>query len=652
MSSAQALEDHIADVSQDSIVFRGAKRGLVTQVAENVADATLEEAMQGASDLNVEVRDDKYKALNSGLFDTRFFCVIDGVSFRYTELSLVSQYLLRVSFEHALIAEMREHTGNVTAIRGNVTRAEFILSMLRELKLPFRFICPELHHKQKTPAPEQVKESHEVQTGGQTVASSLGEVGRGPQLDHSKLTVKHAPMTAAQAKIINDAYAGAQSVSASTLAIEAMIVSLIQESDVSDLNSGPGERGPFSMIDSTVAGIRSKSGGGSIDPHNTKEVAEHYITAGFTGAGGANALARQNPTAAPHTIASSVEGPKVEYPASWDGEAKAITAALGGGGSIAGAGAGGETVPLGTTTVQSIKTATFEFSRGKPGEPEDTYTCALRLAEEVGWRFFIVGERDIYFVNDEDLLKAAPRYVITPKTLGLTEDLTFDWEAGNRRIIEGGRKVLKPSEGTLNVRADRYAAPPGTVIALEGWGPADGKWLVDSPTRSLYDAQTTIHIRTPQKPLEEPKATASTSPEELTGTSGGTAEGSAGETGNAGTSASRAVEKKLASEHPELQPGVRKVVAIILTQFPELTITSTTGGTHATHSLHYEGRAADLAGANMDAIGTWIAKNLTSMLTEGIHNPTLAVKNGKAVNGPVFYAEVWAGHVDHIHVGV
>lgn len=642
--ATQALEDHIADVSQDSLIFKGAKRGLITQVAENVADAKLEETMKGASDLSVEVRDHGYELLNSGLFDTRFFCAVDGANYRYTEVSLVSQCLLRISFEHALIAEMREHTGNVTAVRGKVTRAEFILSMLKELRLPFRFICPELHKTQRTPAPEKFKESQEVATGGQSATSNLADVGRGAALDTKGLTVKGVAMTSAQAQILTDALEGAAAQSAPTLSMEAMVVSLIQENDVSMSKPGnSGDRGPFSMIDSTVAGIQKQDGSGTIDPYNTREVAEHYVTAGFAGSGGSNAIARKEPSAASNVIASKVEGPAAVYPSSWNGEAKKIVAAF----SSGALGLAGISAPEGTTTAESVRTATFEFSRGKPGEPEDTYTCAIRLAEEVGWRFFVVGKGDIYFVNDNDLLKAEPRYTITPGTLGLTEDLTYDWEAGNRRVIEGGRKVLKSSEGTLNVRADRYAAPPGTVLELEEWGPADEKWLVDTVERSLYDAGTTIHIRTPQKPLEEPKATQSTTPE--VGTAG---TGELAAEGGAGTAASRAVEKKLSAEHPELQPGVRKIVAVILTQYPQLQITSTTGGNHVPNSYHYQGRAADLAGSNMDAIGTWIQQNLASRLTEGIHNPTLAVKNGQIVNGPVLYAAVWEGHKDHIHVAV
>lgn len=642
--ATQALEDHIADVSQNSLIFKGAKRGLITQVAENVADARLEETMKGASDLSVDVRDHGYELLNSGLFDTRFFCAVDGANYRVTEDSLVSQYLLRVSFEHALIAEMREHTGNVTAIRGKVTRAEFIHTMLKELKLPFRFICPELRKTQPTPAPEKFKESQEVATGGQSATSNLADVGRGAALDTKGLTVKGAPMTAAQAQILSDALEGAAAQSAPTLSMEAMVVSLIQENDVSLSKPGnPGDRGPFSMIDSTVAGIQKQDGSGHIDPYNTREVAEHYVTAGFAGSGGSNALARKEPGTAANVIASKVEGPAAIYPSSWNGEAKKIVAAF----SSGALGLAGISAPEGTTTAESVRTATFEFSRGKPGEPEDTYTCAIRLAEEVGWRFFVVGKGDIYFVNDNDLLKAEPRYTITPGTLGLTEDLTFDRELGNRRVIEGGRKVLKSSEGTLNVRANRYAAPPGTVLELEGWGNADGKWLVDTVERSLYDAGTTIHIRTPQKPLEEPKATQSTTPE--VGTVG---TGELAAEGGAGTAASRAVEKKLAAEHPELETGVRKVVAIILTQFPEMSISSTTGGTHATHSLHYEGRAADLVGGNMDAIGTWIAQNLTARLTEGIHRPTLSVAKGQTVPSSYWGAAVWAEHANHIHVGV
>lgn len=105
--------------------------------------------------------------------------------------------------------------------------------------------------------------------------------------------------------------------------------------------------------------------------------------------------------------------------------------------------------------------------------------------------------------------------------------------------------------------------------------------------------------------------------------------------------------------HPELQPAISAIVATILKRFPGLAITSTTGGGHATNSLHYEGRAADLAAISsymLNAAG-WIKKQLGANLTEGIHNPNLSIKYGKEVDPSFWTAPVWADHLDHIHVG-
>lgn len=113
------------------------------------------------------------------------------------------------------------------------------------------------------------------------------------------------------------------------------------------------------------------------------------------------------------------------------------------------------------------------------------------------------------------------------------------------------------------------------------------------------------------------------------------------------------IEQELKRTHPELKKGVRIVTAVILAQFPGLTITSTTGGNHVSDSYHYKGRAVDLGGSSQEMLraAAWIAKFLTHILVEGIHNPNLSVKNHVHVDPSVF-AEVWEEHKDHIHVAV
>lgn len=102
-----------------------------------------------------------------------------------------------------------------------------------------------------------------------------------------------------------------------------------------------------------------------------------------------------------------------------------------------------------------------------------------------------------------------------------------------------------------------------------------------------------------------------------------------------------------------LKAGIAALVGKILAKFPGLSVTSTTGGTHAPGSYHYRGLAADLGGNPdlMNRAASWLAGNAKA-LTEGIHNPGLSVKDGVAVPSSFWGATTWAGHMDHIHVAV
>lgn len=105
--------------------------------------------------------------------------------------------------------------------------------------------------------------------------------------------------------------------------------------------------------------------------------------------------------------------------------------------------------------------------------------------------------------------------------------------------------------------------------------------------------------------------------------------------------------------HPEVHRGVATLVNLIRARWPQLQITSTTGGHHAPGSYHYKGEAVDLATGDtsyMHEAATWTHSHLERYLTEGIHNTGLSVKDGHAVDPSFWGATVWAEHANHIHV--
>lgn len=83
-----------------------------------------------------------------------------------------------------------------------------------------------------------------------------------------------------------------------------------------------------------------------------------------------------------------------------------------------------------------------------------------------------------------------------------------------------------------------------------------------------------------------------------------------------------------------------------------LTITATTNGGHVANSFHYRGEAFDAAGDpdKMNAFSRFVQENFGPSISELIHAPGYAIKDGQNVNGPSVYSRVWDGHRNHVHV--
>jgi peptidoglycan hydrolase-like protein with peptidoglycan-binding domain len=84
-----------------------------------------------------------------------------------------------------------------------------------------------------------------------------------------------------------------------------------------------------------------------------------------------------------------------------------------------------------------------------------------------------------------------------------------------------------------------------------------------------------------------------------------------------------------------------------------LTITSTTGGSHAPGSYHYRGMAIDIGGGYgaMNAAASYlITSGRYRGLIEGIHNPNLSVSNGRRVSPSFWGPATWGQHANHLHL--
>jgi hypothetical protein len=147
----------------------------------------------------------------------------------------------------------------------------------------------------------------------------------------------------------------------------------------------------------------------------------------------------------------------------------------------------------GTPTDRTVIKA-YQFTRGLPGKRENSWQTLQRLAEEVGWRCFVVGGV-VYFISEEQLFMSRARAEISIDFPGLV-NLSADWDAG---------KTI--AEAKVTIDADRWAFPPGSIIALRDLGPFNGRWLVSTVDRpDLFDPQTEITLTKPIARKHEPAA--------------------------------------------------------------------------------------------------------------------------------------------------
>lgn len=384
---------------------------------------------------------------------------LDGIVFRLVRVSRTGP-AVTLTFEDRVIYWLRRKKGTLRLSRESVTRAQFILRLLREIKAErVPFVCPDLNVRQPIDRADKMTDAKKKVT---TSKEDRGVSG--------SLTVKGVRATEEQRRIGQRVLAVADSLKASRKASIALMEACIVESEVKNLTHGHS---------TSVGVLQLLNIHGSVQKRMDVEwCVRLFLTKGFTGRGGAIKLAKSSMSAG--QIAQAVQGS--DYPTRYDEvrvEAeKWVDAYAGSGALVAESDASG-----GGTGYKS-----YMFARESN---EDSWTCMQRLAEEVGWSCFMIG-RSLYYMSEEDLFRRKTQYLIEPEDPAVL-NLSYD--------LDMGKAV---SSATLSVVAGRWKCPPGEPVLVEGFGPPDGRWLVVGWRRDYFSPVAEITLAQPGPEALEP----------------------------------------------------------------------------------------------------------------------------------------------------
>jgi hypothetical protein len=462
------VDDYLA-----KLLLRGSR--VQADVAARVVDGTLDLRIDEASQITLVFHDPGLAMLGKGLVTKGAQVKLGGLLFELVRVERTGK-LLALVFEDAYVAKYRGLARPVSAVRGRVTRVDFVRRLVTEQRgVDYLAGVPTAAPVARDKAGRR-QEPTDTMPGAQDLAPD------------ARLTVKGVTATAEQRDFIARVLAQGVRLKVPRVALVAAVETIIVESNARNLPGGHASSvGLFQQQNFAPWNRR--------DRMNPEQAATSFYEQALI-------VYRLRPQAGPGEIAWRTQQPREdlrdEYAKRGD-EAEAAVAAF-----------------TGTTGTEddpgTVATGKYVFRRGgdpdatgKP-EREDTWAATGRLAEEVQWRRFLVqrpGKRPTFvFAPDSWLIKGAPVTTIEPDTDGVL-DVSYTWDVG-----------LPVASATVRAAVDWWPAWPGNVVVLRGYGPADGRWLVAAITRPMFSSEATIELVSPRPQLPEP-----------TGDSGGTAVG-------------------------------------------------------------------------------------------------------------------------------
>jgi hypothetical protein len=496
------------DIDLKSFAIR--LEGLIkTDLIGRIIDASVSRTIEGASTLSVEIDDYDRDVFTSYLLTERFDVEIDGLWFRLTTVEKQGDRIT-LTFQDREIEILRTYKKWYQASRDEVTRAEFVLHMIREVKeFNIPVVIPQLHmiqpiaqwsgDLQGTDMVLQKSQGVPLDTNDQETAKDRYNHRDEPSAPSktaktktgtTRLMVKTAIATKEQINNANIIMAVANSMGVSRQLKVCSIMTAIQESSITAIP----DKAHGGRSDGDSAGIfQQRPGWGSYDDRmNPETAARDFFTAAIP-------VEKNNPGQPLWFICAETQHPKEEYRilyAQWRTQAERFVNASG---DVTDVNLANN--QYGTTGAYSATEGPYWFYRGevtdKRGQkvrlPENSWKCIQRLADEVDWRAFFVSGT-FYFITEDDLIKQLPVAKLNEFSEGVIElDGTFD----NHR---------KSATVSLRVMVGRWQLPPGSVVVLDGCGIFDGRWIVSDYSRSLVatDRTATVTLKKPRPKLPEP----------------------------------------------------------------------------------------------------------------------------------------------------
>lgn len=122
---------------------------LSARLAASITAGTLATTIQGASTLTLTVSDWSHGLLRSEILRTGPTLTFDGINFTLVKIASADDATLTLTFEELAVNLLRQYSSPKKANRANTTRAQFVRSMVQEVKeavIPFE--CPEVNVRQ------------------------------------------------------------------------------------------------------------------------------------------------------------------------------------------------------------------------------------------------------------------------------------------------------------------------------------------------------------------------------------------------------------------------------------------------------------------------------------------------------------------------